>query len=329
MKHTYPIAAALLFFTPAALASDLDLSVESSGSNTVSVAPCSPVFYSIVGELSDGANGGLASFCFDLILPDGSLVAPAPPPLFPMDNFAPPKGLSNPAGYGGTLVGGDLIQVGGAQNTINNSFLSTVLTGSVIPGVAQPPFPVTLVAGALISPSKPGTYTLSISNVSANVIRQGGLAPGLPFVPVDEASAGTVTSLTINVTAFDSSPATVSVGSGGSQSLNLNAGPCNGGRFYLVLGSVTGTTPGLPLGGGVILPLNADAYFNRTLAAPNLPPMGASFGVLNGAGQASASFTLPPGLTVNLVGVTVHHAYVLLTPALDFASDAVSVSLVN
>ena len=37
-----------------------------------------------------------------------------------MSAFAPPDGLSNPAGYGGTLIGDAYVQVGGAQNTINN-----------------------------------------------------------------------------------------------------------------------------------------------------------------------------------------------------------------
>jgi hypothetical protein len=97
-----------------------------------------------------------------------------------------------------------------------------------------------------------------------------------------------------------------------------------------MFGSVTGTTPGIDFGGGVVLPLNYDVYFNLTLHKHGLGAFSNFIGTLDGNGSATASLTLPALMDPSLVGVKLYHAYlaasVLGIP--EFASNAVSVELV-
>ena len=142
-------------------------------------------------------------------------------------------------------------------------------------------------------------------------------------------SAGTAQTLTADV-------GQVSVPWGGTQTLTLDAGVGNASKLYLLLGSMSGTTPGQPVN-GQLLPLNFDSYFLHTLLHTNSPPLGNSFGILSSAspgpgGMANATFTLPPGLSPTLVGLTVHHAFVVFdwgTGAVTLASNAVPVDLVT
>jgi hypothetical protein len=103
-------------------------------------------------------------------------------------------------------------------------------------------------------------------------------------------------------------PAGVSISAGGAQSLELAAPPQHAGSFYWIFGSASGTEPGLPAG-AFTLPLNVDAYFLYTLASPNQPPLSGSLGVLDASSFASAGFSLPPGLSGDLVGLSLHHAF--------------------
>lgn len=121
----------------------------------------------------------------------------------------------------------------------------------------------------------------------------------------------------------------ISVTNGGTMTMQLDATAAQAGKLYLLLGSVTGTSPGLPAG-TFTLPLNLDAYLLLTLSSPNVPPLGGSLGFLNGAGEGTSTFTIPPGSSGTLAGVTVQHAYVvvnLISGAIDYASNAVSVTL--
>lgn len=182
---------------PSAQATDLNLRFRSGGVSFITVAPGTVVNWAAVGELGDAANEGLALFSFDLQWSGGALPPAATPTTGPMLNFARPAGINNPAGFGGTASSpGRLLQVGGAQNTINNLF-APYPTGSVITGVAAPGQPATLVTGQVTAPMQPGTYSLSASNLVANVIRQG--ETGSPFWHVEKASTGIMTFLTVQV----------------------------------------------------------------------------------------------------------------------------------
>ncbi|MFT5286776.1 MAG: hypothetical protein ACI8TQ_002948 [Planctomycetota bacterium] len=121
----------------------------------------------------------------------------------------------------------------------------------------------------------------------------------------------------------------ISLGTGGSQVLTIQGGPTQAGWTYFTFGSVTGTTPGIDFGGGVVLPLNFDVYMNLTIFKPSLGAFGNFRGTLDGSGQAVATFTFPALMDPSLIGVTINHAClmgaILGTP--EAATNAVPVLL--
>jgi hypothetical protein len=124
----------------------------------------------------------------------------------------------------------------------------------------------------------------------------------------------------------------ISLSAGGVQTFTLN-GPSGFLNMYLLLGSVSGTSPGIP-SGSFTVPLNLDPYFTHTLALPNTPPLTASLGFLSFSGQVAGSsptFALPPSSDPSLVGLTLHHAYVVFgfaTGNLSFVSYPAPLHLV-
>ena len=110
---------------------------------------------------------------------------------------------------------------------------------------------------------------------------------------------------------------------GGFQGFELAAGLAHAGRPYLILGTVSGTAPGIAVG-SLTVPLNPDAYTDLTLQDPAAPIYTGFAGLLDAFGNAAAQVTLPPGSPPALVGLTFHHAFVLFLPQLDFASNPVS-----
>lgn len=168
-----------------------------SGASRVVVAPGGEVRYEVTARSTDDQNQGLAMFAFDLSFDGGTLAQMDEPTSGPMAQFVSPVGLSNPAGFGGTRSGGDLLQVGGAMNTINNSFAPQP-NGSVLTGLGLGGKQV-LAEGSLTAPTTPGTYVLRISNPMANVIAPG--TSGVPFWEVQAAQIGSVRNLTIVVEA--------------------------------------------------------------------------------------------------------------------------------
>ena len=287
-----------------ASATDLNLNVNAGGLNVIDVAPGQRIGYTITGTLSDSASLGLAMFSLDLTYTGGALTHAANPTSDPMLRFSSPQGMTNPAGFGGTPIAGKLVQVGGAQNTINNT-LAPQPNGTVLTNVAQPSSPATLVTGLVTAPSIPGIYTLTASNLFANVIRQG--ETGTPFWHVDACGAGTNQNLTIRVGALH--PSRHSVGVHHSLAIDIDAGVRNAGRRYILVGSVSGTAPGIELE-KVHVPLNADAYLRFTEQNPNSPILAHSSGVLDEHGRASATFTPD----ARFAGLTVNHAFIVLGP---------------
>jgi len=193
----------------AAFGADLNIQVQSGGQSEVNVAPGATVNYAIVGTLSDANNEGLALFGLDLSFTGGALTPADIPTTAPMDAFASGagtnnKGINNPQGFGGTVIGGNLIQVGGGQNTIMNpgppSYPPYPL-GPVVTGVAWTS--EVLVTGSLTAPMTLATYTLSVNPATlfANVIKDG--EDGNPFWATEAAGVGTITNLTIVVSVED------------------------------------------------------------------------------------------------------------------------------
>ena len=120
----------------------------------------------------------------------------------------------------------------------------------------------------------------------------------------------------------------LSLSAGGAQNLALGTDASQSGMLYMMLGSATGTAPGVPAG-ALVLPLVPDGYFQFTLAHPNTLVLG-SLGLLDAAGQASAVLAIPPGLDPGLAGLTLYHAYAVIDVFGSFqtvhASNPVSVT---
>lgn len=114
----------------------------------------------------------------------------------------------------------------------------------------------------------------------------------------------------------------------GVQTLSLDAGAARAGHAYVVLGSMSGTSPGQYLPGGLFLPLERDPYFRARIHAPSSLPVVGGAGFLDAAGHATA--TVVPALPhVSLHGVTLQHAFVVLDAggAPEFVSNAFPLAL--
>lgn len=198
------IAAALSGST--ALATDLNVRVVSdTGLDLVTVPPGATVNYEVLGVLSsDTDNEGLGLFGFDIVFDGGDLGQAHTPASGPIASFVIPEGITNPAGFGGTanVPGreGDLVQIGGGQNTIKNVSENAPypIAEAVVTGIGHTE--VVLAAGSLTAPDVEGTYTLSLTNLFANVIKLGESEDGT-YWAVEEADVGTIENLTIEVRA--------------------------------------------------------------------------------------------------------------------------------
>lgn len=87
---------------------------------------------------------------------------------------------------------------------------------------------------------------------------------------------------------------------------------------YFMLGSVTGTKPGVSVAGQHV-PLNLDPYFALCLAGNPLLLGGiGAFSDLNAFAvpMADATFSLPTGVPPSAIGLVILHAYVVFDPAL-------------
>jgi hypothetical protein len=117
-------------------------------------------------------------------------------------------------------------------------------------------------------------------------------------------------------------------GAGGTQRFTLGPGPAFAGDVYLLLGSASGTAPGIPIESS-LLPLNFDELLLISLTGANLPPYKNNLGFLGPLGTATASVSVPPSLSPSLAGIVIHHAYVVLelSGAVLLASNPVSLTL--
>lgn len=119
----------------------------------------------------------------------------------------------------------------------------------------------------------------------------------------------------------------LSESTGGTIDLSLNAGLPNANREYLVLGSISGTEPGIPLPGGqTTLPLNYDLFFGLVLNHLNSPAFINFMGSLDGDGRSQARFnTLGP--RPGTAGMDVSFAFAL-HPPWDYASNGATIEIV-
>ncbi len=115
------------------------------------------------------------------------------------------------------------------------------------------------------------------------------------------------------------------VNAGASITFRLRAGTARHDRPYILAGSLSGSSPGTPVG-SVVLPLNVDALTLAVLDNLNTPLFSNFASTLDANGAAGATLAIPPGLGL-ATPLASDLAYVLLTPV-DFASSACHVTLV-
>lgn len=129
---------------------------------------------------------------------------------------------------------------------------------------------------------------------------------------------------------IETSQPTVSLSGSDVQDLELHAGPSLGaGLGYLVLGSASGSGPGIDLG-GVVLPLVVDPYTTYLLSAPQNPVLSDHLGILDNEGRGRAQLQMPAGLDPAWIGHELHHAFLVVDleqGGLLAASDAASTIL--
>jgi hypothetical protein len=115
---------------------------------------------------------------------------------------------------------------------------------------------------------------------------------------------------------------------GGVQTLSFHPGPAFANDLYLIVGSMTGWSPGFTLGAHHV-PLNLDAYTDLTVSLANSPVLVNTSGVLGPSGAITANIVLPPGVLVGLTGLVLHHAAITADPGPVFrhASNAVPLLL--
>lgn len=129
---------------------------------------------------------------------------------------------------------------------------------------------------------------------------------------------------------LSAAPQTISVAAGGTQTFTLDAGAGHAGALYILLGTLSGTSPGLSLG-SFTFPLNLDGYFNFSLAHPNEGPLVNTFASMDPEGGSTASLVLGPGVALTLVGRTAHHAFGVIDPlavSVGFVSNPVELDFV-
>ncbi len=125
--------------------------------------------------------------------------------------------------------------------------------------------------------------------------------------------------------------ATLSASRGGTVAMRLFPGQSVIGSYYFVLGTLSGATPGTPLGKGVTLPINFDAFTGLGLGRVNQVPFRSFFGTISFFGFSNPTLRMPAGLLpASLVGATMHFAALDLAPATltpRYASNPVEVRI--
>ena len=118
---------------------------------------------------------------------------------------------------------------------------------------------------------------------------------------------------------------TISAGTKSTITFTLTAAIKNANRNYFLLGSVTGTTPGLQLP-FVRLPLNWDIFTYIVISLANTPMFAHFNDTLDSLGNGSAQLNTMAPFPPSAVGATLHFAC-LLYYAIDFASNPVAIEI--
>lgn len=125
---------------------------------------------------------------------------------------------------------------------------------------------------------------------------------------------------------LDVSASAISASTGGVVEFNLDASTDHRHKGYFLLGSMSGSSPGVELPGARRLPLNIDNFTYLIGHFFNTPRYRNFAGDLDSAGKASAYLSVPAGYLSGAVGVQFYFAFVTL-PRQEFASNSVTLTV--
>jgi hypothetical protein len=115
---------------------------------------------------------------------------------------------------------------------------------------------------------------------------------------------------------------------GGEVNFTLDAGEDNHFRWYFVLGSATGRTPGHPMPFDfATLPLNWDFFTDLTIQLVNTPLFENFYGQLGSDGTGTATLWIPD-LSHILVPMDLYFAFTLGNP-FNFVSEPLMIKIVD
>jgi hypothetical protein len=115
------------------------------------------------------------------------------------------------------------------------------------------------------------------------------------------------------------------VGARGAVRFHLHAGANHANRPHLLLGTTSGTTPGITFG-SLHVPLNYDGWMAAILGNPVTVPFQGFLGTLNADAHGTAAFDTLLPIPPAALGLTLHHAFVTLQP-FDAVSNPVALRL--
>ncbi|MEO0651543.1 MAG: integrin alpha, partial [Planctomycetota bacterium] len=124
---------------------------------------------------------------------------------------------------------------------------------------------------------------------------------GSPLVGLEE--TGQLRAVSLDRLTLTSDRHRIEVDAGGTANFSIDAGEAVGGHFYVVLGTFSGTSPGLPSPVGA-LPINFDAYSLYSLTNPS--ELVSFNGFLDASGRTSAQVALAPGSPASLTQFQLH-----------------------
>jgi len=118
----------------------------------------------------------------------------------------------------------------------------------------------------------------------------------------------------------------ISESTGGVVHFTIDAGSGNALRKYILLGCISGVTPGLTLPGGkVTMPINFDLFTSLVISLINTSVFQSFMGVLDAQGSADATMTFGP--IPGAAGITMNFAYALNKPW-NFASNPIAIMII-
>ena len=122
----------------------------------------------------------------------------------------------------------------------------------------------------------------------------------------------------------------VSVTNGGRIDFDHIVDSSRANDIYYLLGTLSGTSQGTPLPGGLLLPLNLDNLLIGMVCYPNIGVFVNTLGSINSKGRATSAIDIPPGLLVpSLVGLQIDLCGAMFNGSgfIDAASNVVTVSI--